>query len=242
MYRRGPLHPVQPPPSSDPLARDFVPGPFNHPRLRQTYESTVAVDLLTLAYQHPEPKDSSATGAEEGEEADEEDATSASFGGPHEERRLRRWDGSSPYHKNRPLRPARGRHGLRPIEHPITFRNVPRIESVSLSMFEPDAIQNPDRLTVAMAVMRNITMTVPEIIRIKTPVPAWRTIKGRPAGVKTRIWGDRAYEFVDKCVNFVFPRIKEWPGVKGKHIDHVTRTMLHHVRSLADEVQRRPET
>jgi large subunit ribosomal protein L5 len=28
--------------------------------------------------------------------------------------------------------------------------------------------------------------------------------------------GEQAYNFVDKCINLVFPRIKDWPGIEGK--------------------------
>uniref|UniRef100_A0A8H7TSU8 Uncharacterized protein n=1 Tax=Bionectria ochroleuca TaxID=29856 RepID=A0A8H7TSU8_BIOOC len=54
-YYRGPLHPVQMPAPSDPTARDFKPGPFNVPRLRHTYDGTIAPDILTLTYQHKVP-------------------------------------------------------------------------------------------------------------------------------------------------------------------------------------------
>lgn len=54
-YYRGPLHPVQCPPSSDPTARDYVPGPFSLPRLKHTYDSTIAPDLMTMTYQHAPP-------------------------------------------------------------------------------------------------------------------------------------------------------------------------------------------
>ncbi|KAK6437872.1 54S ribosomal protein L7, mitochondrial [Oleoguttula sp. CCFEE 5521] len=54
-YYRGPLHPHQPPPPSDPSSREFIPGPFSLPRLKQTYDSTTAPDLMTLAYVHHPP-------------------------------------------------------------------------------------------------------------------------------------------------------------------------------------------
>ena len=38
------------PPSSDPTARDFVPGPFSFPRLKHTYDSTIAPDVAIALY------------------------------------------------------------------------------------------------------------------------------------------------------------------------------------------------
>lgn len=185
---------MQPLPSTDPAARDFVPGPFNHPRLRQTYESTVESDLLTLMYQHQEP------------EAPE----------PEIKVRLRPWDDSSPYHKNRPLRPPRGPRGLTLLEKHVDPTNVPRILRVALVMYEPLAGNNKDHLLVARAVMQNLTAQIPETIYVKNPIQNWHTVKGRVAGVKAQLEGDAAYEFLDKCANFVFPRIKDWKGIKCK--------------------------
>ncbi|OAA61701.1 50S ribosomal subunit [Niveomyces insectorum RCEF 264] len=197
-YDRGPLHPVQSPPSSDPTARDFVPGPFYAPRLRQTYQSTIAADLMTLAYTHTPP----------GEKPP------PSSSGPVD--RLRRWDDSSPYHKNRPLRPPRGGESiLRPLERPITFRNVPDLRAITLATFVPQAAREPDRLVVARAVLQAVTGVVPETTKVKHNVAHWGIIKGQKAGCKVTLYGPEAYELLDKCVHLVFPRIKDWPGVKG---------------------------
>ncbi|KAA8563723.1 hypothetical protein EYC84_011742 [Monilinia fructicola] len=54
-YYRGPLHPHQPPPRSDPSSREFVPGPFGPNRLEQTYKSTISHDIMTMAYVHKPP-------------------------------------------------------------------------------------------------------------------------------------------------------------------------------------------
>src|SRR5437667_3996587 len=137
-YDRGPLHPVQSPPPSDPTARNFIPGPFHLPRLRQTYDSTIAPDILTLAYQHREPGEGPADDDDDGDQ------------------RLRRWDGSSPYHKNRPLRPPRGGHRLRLVERDVTFRNVPRVEAVTLSCYVPQGIKVKDHSLVARIVIQAI--------------------------------------------------------------------------------------
>ncbi|CAK7224110.1 54S ribosomal protein L7, mitochondrial [Sporothrix curviconia] len=192
-YDRGPLHPIQSPPSSDPTARDFVPGPFHNNRLRQTYHSTIASDIMTLAYTHTPPGTEKVPTPE----------------------RLRSWDGSSPYHKNRPLRGPRGDPTLRPLEKPITFRNVPVIRSVTLATFMPTATKEPDRMVIGRMVTQAITGVVPEVTAVKHSVSQWNIIKGQRVGLKTTLYGNAAYDFLDKCIHLVFPRIKDWEGVKG---------------------------
>ncbi|KAI2470330.1 54S ribosomal protein L7 [Annulohypoxylon bovei var. microspora] len=196
-FYRGPLHPVQPPPSSDPVARDFSPGPFNLPRLKQTFHSAIASDIMTLTYQHIPP------------------------GTPDqpERIRLREWDDSSPYMKNRPKRGPRGSDVLFPIEKNITWRNIPEIRAVHLSMYMPKAKKNPDHLIVGRSVLQTITGVRPEITKTKQSVSQWGAVKGDRSGVKVTVRGDQAYELIDKMVNIVFPKIKDWKGVAGSSGD-----------------------
>ncbi|KAI0157545.1 ribosomal protein L5 [Xylariaceae sp. FL1272] len=196
-YDRGPLHPVQPPPSSDPVARNFSPGPFNLPRLKQTFQSTLSADIMTLTYQHTPP------------------------GTPDkpERIRLREWDESSPYMKNRPKRGPRGHDVLFPLEKPIDWRNIPEIRAVHIASYMPYAKKNFDHIIVGKSVLQSITGVRPVMTRTKTSVSQWGIVKGDRTGVKCSIYGDAAYEFVDKCVHLVFPKIKEWKGVKGSSGD-----------------------
>ncbi|PSR83365.1 ribosomal L5P family protein [Coniella lustricola] len=193
-FDRGPFHPIQSPPSSDPIARDFQPGPFYLPRLKETWATTIAPDLMTLTYQHKPP----------GEQAPEPIG-----------QRLRAWDDSSPYYKNRPLRGPRGGTTLRPVERDITFRNVPEILSISVSTFTPKAVKEPSLLLAARSAVQAVTGAKPEIIRIKKGVSQWHIARGNLAGAKATVYGEQAYELLDKMVHLVFPRLKDWRGVNA---------------------------
>ncbi|KAF6819734.1 54S ribosomal protein L7 [Colletotrichum sojae] len=192
-YDRGPLHPIQSPPSTDPTARDFVPGPFNLPRLRQTFESTIAPDLLAMTYLHKPP------GTPD----------------PPVRERLREWDDSSPYNINRPRRGPRGGSKLDLLERNITWRNIPEIRAVSLDAYMPGDRQNPGTLTVARSILQSISGNCPEVTRVKNNVVQWKIRKDDKTGVKTTMYGNQAVEFVDKLINLVLPKIKDWPGVEA---------------------------
>lgn len=192
-YYRGPLHPVQPPPSSDPVARDFAPGPFNLPRLKQTLHSTIAPDLMTLAYQHKIP------------------------GTPDkpERIRLRTWGDDSPYMENRPKRGPRGADVLLPLEPTLTYHNIPEIKSIHIAAFMPLARKNQDYVTVAKSVIQSITGVRPEATEVKHSESQWNIVKGDRSGVKVSVHGHQAYELLDKMISLVFPKIKEWKGISG---------------------------
>lgn len=173
-----------------------MPGPFTYPRLKHTLDSTIGPDLLTLTYQH-QPPGTPASTSQKGV--------------------LRTWDGSSPYHKNRPLRAPRGPDGdrLRLIERDITFNNVPEILSVTISAYEPAAGQNKEVLHTTRAVLQAISGQFTNVIRVKRPVVQWKIRKNDMAGAKVSIQGNAAYEFTDKLIHLVLPKIKDWQGVKA---------------------------
>jgi len=196
-YTRGPLNPIQSPLSSDPIARDFVPGPFNNPRLKQTYRSTISSDLMTLTYNHIPP------GTPEKESAE----------------RLRSWEGDSPYFENRARRAPRGSPQLMIREKGITFRNIPEITQISVATYVPKATDDPDFLLVARMAILAITGVIPEVTKSAKDMQPFGIRKGEKTGVKAILHGHQAYEFLDRCLNIVLPRIKEWQGVKGMFLE-----------------------
>ncbi|KAL8710968.1 MAG: hypothetical protein Q9220_004567 [cf. Caloplaca sp. 1 TL-2023] len=194
-YYRGPLHPHQPPPPSSPNSRLFIPGPFSLPRLEQTYTSTLAPDLLSLLYTHYPP------------------GTLRGPSGP----RLRGWDGSSPYHKNRPLRGPRGGPTLPLLRRPINFRNVPRLEKITVH----HVIRDPDKrdssyLHVAGMILQAVTNVRATVCKARHSIANFKLMKEKTSmAVKAELKGEDMYYFLSKVVDVVMPRIKEYKGVSG---------------------------
>ncbi|KAH3958231.1 hypothetical protein HBH64_248500 [Parastagonospora nodorum] len=197
-YYRGPLHPHQPPPVSDPASRAFQPGPFSLPRLEQTYQSTIASDLLSLTYQHYPP----------------------GFRAPKNEQRLREWTGDSPYYKNRPLRGPRGKgEVLRLLNEPRTFRNIPKITKVVVHSFVPEAQENSGNLHVAGMILQAITNVRAKSHRARHNVVGWGLREGRYVAATATMEHQNATEFLAKLIDVVLPKIKEWKGAKGSSGD-----------------------
>lgn len=192
-YYRGPLHPYQPPPPSDPSSRLFIPGPFSLPRLQQTYTSTLAPDLLTLLYNHHPP---------------------GTLPGPASER-LRSWEGDSPYFKNRPLRPPRGAPTLNLMRRPITFRNVPTLEKITVHSFVKGASSNSALLHVAGMAIQAITNVRCTAYRAKKSITNFNLRAGRATAVGCELRGEDMWCFLAKVVDMVMPRIKDFRGVSG---------------------------
>lgn len=192
-YYRGPLHPHQPPPPSDPSSRLFIPGPFSLPRLEQTYQSTIAPDLLTLTYAH----------------------FPSGYKAPPKAQRLRNWEGDSPYFKNRPLRGPRGGDNLRLLTPPKTFRNIPKITGVTLHSMVPNAADDSAHLHVTGMIIQAISNVRATTHKARKSVQQWGLREGKYISVTALMKGEDTFHFLGKLIDVVLPRIKEWKGVKG---------------------------
>lgn len=154
----------------------------------------IAPDLMTLTYLHKPPGTVTVPKAD----------------------RLRTWDDSSPYHKGRPKRAPRGPgEVLRLIEQDINWRNIPKIEEVTVHCMVKQAVEDSAPLHIAGMLLQAITGVQARVHRAKVSLAQFGLREKTPISVTSTMRGDMAYEFVDKCINLVFPRIKDWPGIQG---------------------------
>lgn len=135
------------------------------------------------------------------------------------EPRLREWDDSSPYHKGRPKRGPRGGTALTVREQNINWQNIPKIEEITIHTMVKGAVKDSAYLHVAGMVLQSVTGVRPQVHRAKHSVSQFGIRDTMPISLTCKLRGDDAWAFVDKCVNLVFPRIKDWPGVKGSSGD-----------------------
>jgi large subunit ribosomal protein L5 len=101
------------------------------------------------------------------------------------------------------------------IERPIAWHNIPEIESVTINSFAPLGAQNKEYLHVCRAVVQAISGAFPEVTRVKHGVVQWGVRKGDKTGCKVTLRGGAAYEFLDKLITLVLPKIKDWPGINA---------------------------
>lgn len=104
---------------------------------------------------------------------------------------------------------------LRLIEKDINFRNIPKIEGVTVHSMIKGAIDDSSHLHVAGMVLQSVTGVRPLVHRAKHSVAQFGIRETMPISLTCTMRGNQAWEFVDKCINIVFPRLKDWEGVKG---------------------------
>jgi large subunit ribosomal protein L5 len=96
---------------------------------------------------------------------------------------------------------------------------VPRLEKIVLNIGLGEAIQNAKALEAAEQDMVAISGQHPVITRAKKSIAAFRLRTGMPIGLKVTLRGERMYNFLDKLVNAVLPRMHEFQGVSPESFD-----------------------
>lgn len=96
---------------------------------------------------------------------------------------------------------------------------VPRLEKVIINVGAGDAIQNIKLLDTARAELGLITGQMPAISRAKKSISAFKLRQGQPIACFVTLRGRRMYEFFDRLVNIVLPRVRDFRGVAPTSFD-----------------------
>jgi len=96
---------------------------------------------------------------------------------------------------------------------------VPRLNKIVVNMGVGEATQNAKILDPAVNELGQITGQKPVVTRAKKSIAAFKVREGMPIGAMVTLRGDRMYEFFDRLVSIVLPRVRDFRGVSTKSFD-----------------------
>jgi len=96
---------------------------------------------------------------------------------------------------------------------------VPRLNKIVVNMGMGEATQNSKILDPAVNELGQITGQKPIITKAKKSIAAFKVRQGQAIGTMVTLRGDRMYEFFDRLVNIVLPRVRDFKGVSTKSFD-----------------------
>jgi large subunit ribosomal protein L5 len=96
---------------------------------------------------------------------------------------------------------------------------VPRLNKIVVNMGMGEATQNSKILDPAVNELGLITGQKPIITKAKKSIAAFKVREGQAIGTMVTLRGDRMYEFFDRLVNIVLPRVRDFRGVSTKSFD-----------------------
>lgn len=96
---------------------------------------------------------------------------------------------------------------------------VPRLKKVVVNIGMGEAVQNMKVLDTAAEELAIITGQRPVITRAKKSIAGFKIRQGMPIGCKVTLRGQRMFEFIERLIHAVLPRLRDFRGVSVKAFD-----------------------
>ena len=100
-----------------------------------------------------------------------------------------------------------------------TVMLVPKIDKIVINMGVGDALQNSKLLEAAMNNLEQITGLKPVPTKAKKSISSFKLREGQVIGCKVTLRGEKMYNFLDKLINVVLPRVRDFRGLSPKSFD-----------------------
>ncbi len=108
------------------------------------------------------------------------------------------------------------------LQQELGIRNpmaVPQLKKIVINIGVGEAIQNIKVLDAAKTELSLITGQWPAVGRAKKSISAFKLRQGQPIACYVTLRQRRMYEFFDRLVNVVLPRVRDFRGVSPRSFD-----------------------
>jgi large subunit ribosomal protein L5 len=96
---------------------------------------------------------------------------------------------------------------------------IPKLEKIVINVGVGDALQNIKLLDTAKTELSLIAGQYPAVGRAKKSISSFKLRKGQAIACYVTLRGKRMYEFFDRLVNIVLPRVRDFRGVSSRAFD-----------------------
>ncbi|MEL6712541.1 MAG: 50S ribosomal protein L5 [Planctomycetota bacterium] len=93
---------------------------------------------------------------------------------------------------------------------------IPRLEKIVINMGVTGAVESKSKVETAARDLGTITGQKPTIRKAKKSIAGFKLREGMPIGCAVTLRSDRMWEFADRLISVVLPRIRDFRGVKDK--------------------------
>lgn len=96
---------------------------------------------------------------------------------------------------------------------------APRIKKVVLNVGVGEAKDNAQVLEKVKENLQALSGQRPVVVKAKKSIAGFKLGKGQPIGMMVTLRDDRMYEFLDKFMNIVLPKVRDFRGVSDTSFD-----------------------
>lgn len=104
----------------------------------------------------------------------------------------------------------------------LNLENVmqyPRVEKIVVNIGLGEAMDNPKALEAAIGDLRSITGQKPLVTKARVSIANFKLREGREIGAKVTLRGDKMWSFLDRVMNIVLPRVRDFRGISPDAFD-----------------------
>jgi large subunit ribosomal protein L5 len=108
------------------------------------------------------------------------------------------------------------------LEKELGLKNVhqlPKLEKIVLNVGLGRAMNDKKVIETAKNTLTKITGQHPQETFAKKSIAGFKLREGNMIGLKVTLRGDKMYEFADRMINIVLPRLRDFHGVSNKAFD-----------------------
>lgn len=96
---------------------------------------------------------------------------------------------------------------------------IPAVEKVVVNIGLGEAMDNPKAMDAAVADLTAITGQKPVITKARKSIANFKLREGRAIGTSVTLRGDKMWAFLDRLMNIVLPRVRDFRGVSDESFD-----------------------
>lgn len=99
------------------------------------------------------------------------------------------------------------------------FHQIPRLSKIVLNMGVKDALADKKNIEKAAGILGQIAGQKPKVMKAKQSIAAFKLREGDQVGLMVTLRGKRMYDFYQKLTSIVFPRLRDFHGVRINSFD-----------------------
>lgn len=96
---------------------------------------------------------------------------------------------------------------------------IPRIKKVVVNIGLGEALDNPKALDAAVIDLTAIAGQKPVITKARKSIANFKLREGRAIGTAVTLRGEKMWSFLDRLMNIVLPRVRDFRGVSAESFD-----------------------
>lgn len=104
----------------------------------------------------------------------------------------------------------------------LGFKNklaAPMLKKIVISMGLGEAKDNAGVIDKARVYLTALAGQKPMVTKAKKSIASFKVAQGQPIGMMVTLRGTRMYAFLDKLINIVLPKVRDFKGISDKSFD-----------------------